>query len=186
MDIIKVVLFILGNGVIFYYSLPSLPKPRSHGFYRFFAWEFILALVMVNFDVWFRDPFSITQIMSWILLIIAIYLVIHGVMLLRMLGKPRAESQRGEVPVMHFEKTTSLVMVGAYRYIRHPLYSSLLFLAWGVFFKDPTYLGATLAAAASLALLLTAGKEEDENIRFFGPEYEAYIQKTKMFIPFIF
>jgi protein-S-isoprenylcysteine O-methyltransferase Ste14 len=47
------------------------------------------------------------------------------------------------------EKTTILVTTGAYRYIRHPLYSSLLFLAWGIFFKAPSWPGGLLALAAT-------------------------------------
>jgi protein-S-isoprenylcysteine O-methyltransferase Ste14 len=186
MSMIKVILLIAGSTGIMYYSWPSLRHPRSHGFYRFFAWEFILALVVINLDNWFRDPFSIQQIISWILLIISIFLVIHSIQLLKMIGKPNVESTRGAVPVMDFEKTTTLVTVGAYRYIRHPLYSSLLFLNWGVFFKDPSRLGLALSACATLALVLTARKEEGENLRFFGTEYTAYIQKTRMFIPFLF
>jgi protein-S-isoprenylcysteine O-methyltransferase Ste14 len=88
--------------------------------------------------------------------------------------------------MLEFEKTTSLVTVGAYRYIRHPLYSSLLFLAWGVFFKNPSWPGAILAVTATLFLVMTARMEEAEDVRFFGPAYQAYMKQTKMFIPFLF
>ena len=33
--------------LLIYISRASLHSPRSHGFYRFFAWEFILALFPV-------------------------------------------------------------------------------------------------------------------------------------------
>ena len=85
-----------------------------------------------------------------------------------------------------FEKTTALVTVGIYRYIRHPLYSSLLFLAWGIFFKDPSWPGGLLAVVATLFLVATARVEEAENVRFFGEEYKEYMKQTKMFIPFLF
>ena len=185
-NIIKIILFVLGTAVFAWFSYSSLRQPRSHGYYRFFAWEFILALVTLNLEAWFRDPFSILQIISWMLLIISIFLVIHGVQLLKAVGKPDDQSVRENTPVMDFEKTTALVTLGAYRYIRHPLYSSLLFLNWGVFFKDPSWTGFFLAGAATLALVLTARTEEVENKQFFGKEYELYIQKTKMFIPFLF
>jgi len=32
----------------------------------------------------------------------------------------------------------------------------------------------------------TAKVEERKNIRFFGPVYEAYMKRTRMFIPFLF
>lgn len=44
-------------------------------------------------------------------------------------GKPA--SHRHDETLMSFEKTTALVTTGIYRRIRHPLYGSLLFLAWG-------------------------------------------------------
>ena len=115
---------------------------------------------------------------------VSLFLVLHGVYLLRRIGKP--DSQRDDAPLVGFERTTTLVTVGAYRYVRHPLYSSLLFLAWGVFFKAPSWIGGLLASAATLFLVATARIEEAEDIRFFGPAYEAYMQQTKMFIPYLF
>jgi protein-S-isoprenylcysteine O-methyltransferase Ste14 len=88
--------------------------------------------------------------------------------------------------MLDFEKTTSLVTTGAYRYIRHPLYSSLLFLTWGVFFKNPSWLGGLLGVMATSFLVATARIEEAEDIRFFGPAYRAYMNGTKMFVPFVF
>ena len=100
------------------------------------------------------------------------------------MGKP--DKQREDDTLVGLERTTMLVTAGAYRYIRHPLYSSLLFLAWGAFFKAPSWIGGLLAAAATLFLVATARVEEAENAAFFGPAYEAYSKGTKMFIPFLF
>ena len=179
----QVATFILASLGIIYVSRASLAHPRSHGFYRFFAWEAILALALLNLPCWFCEPFSWHQLISWVLLIISLFLVIHGLRLLKRIGQP--DARRADAPLLELEKTTALVKTGAYRYIRHPLYSSLLFLAWGVFFKIPSWPGILLALAASLFLYATAKTEETENIRFFGEPYRAYIQETKMFIPFI-
>jgi protein-S-isoprenylcysteine O-methyltransferase Ste14 len=182
--VVKVACFLLGTMCLAYVSRASLAVPRSHGFYRFFAWEAILALALLNIDVWFRDPFSWHQLISWPLLLISAFLVVVGVRLLRQRGKP--DAQRDDGPLVAFEKTTALVTTGAYRTIRHPLYSSLLFLAWGVFFKAPSWLGGLLALAATLFLVATARVEEAENLRFFGEAYREYRSRTKMFIPFLF
>ena len=77
-------------------------------------------------------------------------------------------------------------MVGAYRYIRHPLYSSIFFMGGGVFFKDPSLLGIILVLAISAFITATAKVEEQENLRKFGTDYAEYMKKTKMFIPFFF
>jgi len=183
-SLIKSAIFLLATAGLGYVSRASLRKPRSHGFYRFFAWEAILALALVNIEVWFRDPLSWHQIISWVSLVISGFLVIHGVQLLRTIGKQN--SQRDDSPMLAFEKTTALVTTGAYRYIRHPLYSSLLFLAWGIFFKSPSWLGGGLALAATLFLIGTARAEEAEDVRFFGPTYQEYVKQTRMFIPYLF
>jgi len=177
-------IFLVASAGIAWLSRSSLRDPRSHGFYRFFAWEAILALVLMNLDHWFVAPFSRHQMLSWPLLIISLVLIIGGVRLFRKVGKP--DEGRDSPSLIGIEKTTALVTVGLYRTIRHPFYSSLLFLAWGVFFKRPSWAGFLLAAAATVLLVVTARIEETENILFFGEEYRGYMQRTRMFIPFVF
>ena len=182
---LKTILFLVASAGIVYVSRASLRAPRSHGFYRFFAWEAILALILVNLEHWFRNPLSLHQVLSWIFLIVSAFLVVHAVHLLHIIGKPDAQRSDDEATI-GIEKTTHLVSVGAYKYIRHPMYSSLLFLAWGVFFKDLSWLSGVLALAATAFLVATAKVEEAEDIRFFGTAYQTYIKQTKMFIPFLF
>jgi protein-S-isoprenylcysteine O-methyltransferase Ste14 len=170
---------------IIYVSRASLRAPGSHGFYRFFAWEFILALTLLNVTVWFRDPFSWHQIVSWVLLIACCVPLALGVRALTSRGRP-VEHREGDASLLAFEKTSALVTTGIYRYIRHPLYSSLLILAWGVFFKAPSWPGIGLSLAATLALVATARADEAECTRFFGPAYQDYMQHTRMFVPFLF
>ena len=182
--IIKTILFLVVSLIIIYFSRASINKPQSHGFYRFFAWESITALVLLNIDLWFTHPFSVTQIISWILLVISLFLIIHGILLLHKIGKPN--ETRSDSTLLGLEKTTILVEDGAYRYIRHPFYSSLLFLCWGVFVKSISIVGLVLAFLATIFLVLTGKFEEKEDIRYFGNKYIEYMKRTKMFIPFIF
>lgn len=181
---IQLVAFLVGSAGIVYVSRGSLRAPRSHGFYRFFAWELILGLFLLNADVWFRDPFAPHQLVSWPLLVICVVPVVLGVHGLRGVGKP-VDSREGDPSLLAFEKTTSLVTTGIYRYIRHPLYSSLLILAWGIFFKAPSWLGLALAAAATVFLFATAMVDEVECTRFFGHDYREYMGRTKRFVPFV-
>jgi len=137
----------------------------------------------MNIEVWFSDPFSLHQIVSWILLMVSLAFVVTGVLFLRKIGKPSASvNQPGNVG---FENTNTLVTVGVYKYIRHPMYASLLFLGWGVYFKDITILGLVIAIIMTAFLYATARVEEGENIRRFGDEYKAYMTRSKMFIPFV-
>jgi protein-S-isoprenylcysteine O-methyltransferase Ste14 len=180
----KLAYMILGTAGLAYVSRASLVVPGSHGFYRFFAWVAILGLGVMNIDIWFRDPFSWYQLISWLLLSIAGALVLAGMLLLRL--RARRSARRDDVPLYHFEKTTTLVTTGLYGYIRHPLYSSLLFLAWGIFFKAPSWAGGILAVVATLFLLAAARAEEAENLRYFGQQYRDYMERTKLFIPYLF
>lgn len=181
---IRLCIFIIISVVITYISRKSLFNPRSHGFTRFFAWEFILALVLLNALHWFKNPFSLKQLISWLFLIISIFLLAHGIQLLRVVGKPNKD--RSDPTLLELEKTSTLVTTGVYKYIRHPLYSSLLFLAWGVFLKNPTWIGFSLALLSSFFLFLTAKNDESECLDYFGKEYQVYMQGTKRFIPFLF
>ncbi len=61
MLVFKAVVFALTTAVIVYVSRSSLLAPRSHGFYRAFAWEAILILILLKLDTWFRDPFPGTK-----------------------------------------------------------------------------------------------------------------------------
>jgi protein-S-isoprenylcysteine O-methyltransferase Ste14 len=165
-------------------SRKSLRVIRSHGFYRFFAFEAILALVLVNSPFWFSAPFSIPHVISWILLVTSLILLGLGVYMIRVVGKPG--SQRQDATLLSFEKTSHLVTSGIYRYVRHPLYSSLLFLAWGAFLKDLTWASVCLVVAATVFLVATARADEAECLQYFGTSYQEYMSRTKMFVPYLF
>lgn len=180
---LKVLIFIVATVIIAFISRKSLINIHSHGFFRFFAWEFILILFLLNLEFWFIEPFSLNQIISWVFLISSTFFVVEGYRLLHSKGNP--DELRPEKHLYKIEKTTKLVTEGIYRYIRHPLYGSLLFLAWGIFFKSFSTIGFFLVIGTSLSLTLTAKIEEKENCNYFRDEYGSYIQRTKMFIPYI-
>lgn len=183
----RIFLFAIFSAALVYVSRASLKTARSHGFYRFFAWECILALFILNFispQQWFGDPLSVHQLISWALLAGSIVPGVYGVRLLLTKGKPDARRTQ-DTPLVWIEKTTQLVTTGVFKYIRHPLYSSLLLLAWGVFFKRPHWDSGGVVLGATVFLLVTAKIEETENIRYFGAAYRDYMQQTKMFIPFV-
>ncbi len=178
------IIFVGGTLGILYVSRASLRRPGSHGFYRFFAWEFLLVLFLLNMRKWIDEPFSPHQLVAWSLLMVALFLIIESAIRLRLQGAP--SDTRVDDSLIGMEKTTRLVTGGIYHYIRHPMYSSLFFLGWGIFFKNPSWFGAVLAIAASVFLALTARVEEGENVRFFGDPYQEYMKRTRMFVPFVF
>ncbi len=180
----KAAAFAVVSVLIAILSRSSLMRPRSHGFWRFFAWESIVALFLVHVDHWFAAPLAWHQLISWALLVVCCVPVLWGAILLRGRGKP-AKQRAGDPSLLAFEKTTELVTTGIYRYIRHPLYCSLLLLTWGIFFKQPSWPGGGLSLASTVFLFLTALADEAECKRFFGPDYSVYMQRTRRFIPLL-
>lgn len=153
----------------------TLRRPHRHRFYRFFALEGFLGLVLLNAEDWFRDPFSLVQVVSWIFLASSFALVLHGFWLLRIAGSPEGD----------IENTTRLVTRGAYRYIRHPIYCSIHLGGAGAFLKNPSYPGFLLLMFVVSFVYATARVEEKEILERFGEEYRGYMERTKMFIPFL-
>ena len=179
------IIFSIFTLLLIYISRASLRSPRSHGFYRFFAWEFILALFLLNAKYWFQNPLAWYQLIAWTLLFAALIPLAFGVYALKSRGKP-AKNRENDPSLLAFEKTTQLVTSGIYKYIRHPLYSSLLLLTWGILYKNFSVAGIILAITATVFLILTAKADEAECIQFFGVEYQNYMKTTKRFLPFLF
>jgi protein-S-isoprenylcysteine O-methyltransferase Ste14 len=161
--------------IIFFSWFFSVKHKRYHGIPRFFAFESIYLLVLLNIKVWFHDPFYFNQVVSWILLILSAYFGLAGFFLLKNRGRSSG----------NFENTTILVKSGVYSLIRHPLYLSLFLLGTGVMIKDPTIPAIILGVINLVSVYFTALSEEKEMIEKFGGPYEEYMKETKMFIPFI-
>lgn len=180
----RVALLIIGTVFFIFISKKTLKNIWSHGFYRFFVFEGILSLVCLNLPFWFSDPFSSIQILSWSFLGISVGLVLHGLYQLKTLGGSKRENALEEN--FAFENTTELVVTGVYKYIRHPMYSSLFFLACGVFFKDISFYSSILFIITCVCLQATAKIEETENRDYFGIAYTDYMKYSRMFIPKIY
>jgi protein-S-isoprenylcysteine O-methyltransferase Ste14 len=167
---------VIGTILIILFSwFLSIRHKRYHGIIRFFSFESIFLLTLSNLHIWFKDPFSPLQVLSWILLILSVYVAVAGFLLLKKIGKPDS----------NFENTSVLVKTGFYKRIRHPLYLSLFVLGTGVMLKDPGFYQLTLGIVNLVAVYFTAKTEEKEMTARFGNEYKEYMKETKMFIPFI-
>jgi len=186
----ELIVFAAVSLIIILFSRHVIFNPKSHGFYRFFGWECIAWLAVNNYKYWFDDPFSVYQIISWILLFYAMILIIVGVVLMKTKGKANLTSRqtgktREDNTLYSFERTTKLIETGIYKYIRHPLYGSLIFLTWGIYFKSTTIEMLIISILSTIFLFITSLIEEKENIKYFGQEYKDYMKRSKMFIPYI-
>jgi protein-S-isoprenylcysteine O-methyltransferase Ste14 len=153
----------------------SLRERRYHGIPRFFAFEGLLLLGLLQWPVWFKDPLIFSHFISWLFLIASVCYVIFAVRIYFKRGKPG----------QNFENTTRLVTTGLYKYVRHPMYGSLLFLGWGMFLKDINPISIAAIIIISIALFLTCKVEEKEMIARFGDKYRNYMKRTRMWIPWL-
>jgi len=165
MNPVNLIILIAGTILLIYFSwIASIREKRYHGIYRFFAFESIFLIVLLNYPVWFRNVLSVNQMISWILLLGSLIFAVWGFILLYRMGKPEG----------HMERTMNLVTTNLYGYIRHPLYLSLILGGCGAMMKDPGYFQIILTVINFIALIFTARVEEQEMIKKFGEEYREY------------
>jgi len=174
----KLIIFFAVSIIFIKISWPALFDTNSRKFYRFFAFEFLLILILVNSSYWVHKPFSGFHIISWGLIIISLLLFLPGFYLLIHKGKPASSA--------NIETTTTLVTTGIYKYVRHPLYSSLIFLGAGSLMKNPSLLALSLFAVTAVFIYATALSEEKENLLKFGDDYAVYIKRSRMLVPFLY
>ncbi|MEF8833625.1 MAG: isoprenylcysteine carboxylmethyltransferase family protein [Halofilum sp. (in: g-proteobacteria)] len=172
-----------GSALLLWISRRSLTNPDCHGFYRFFALEATIILFTLNGPYWFVDRLSREQLVSWALLFFALYFLLDGIRLLRRRGQ--LDPSRRDPALLGFERTRHLVTEGLYRHIRHPMYASVILLAWGLHLKAPSVTAAMLAATATGFMVLTARVEERECLDHFRTAYRDYMARTRMFIPWL-
>jgi protein-S-isoprenylcysteine O-methyltransferase Ste14 len=171
----RLVVFLVGVVCIAMLSLPALRAGWKHAVPRSLAFLSVFGVLLMNFDAWVADAWSVRQLLSWILLLSSAILALHAFYVLHKYGRPQGS----------IDFTTTLVTTGIYRLVRHPLYASLLYLAWGALLKRVAPAQLAFAAAATLLLYITARQEEVFNASKFGPSYEEYMRTTKMFVPYL-
>ncbi len=79
----------------------------------------------------------------------------------------------------------ALVTTGIYRYIRHPQYTGLLLLSFGMLANWATLPLLLLFPVMVVLYVRLAKREEQDMLLEFGDAYRLYQQNTKMFIPFV-
>ncbi|MCI0744601.1 MAG: isoprenylcysteine carboxylmethyltransferase family protein [Verrucomicrobia subdivision 3 bacterium] len=80
-------------------------------------------------------------------------------------------------------KEHTLVTVGPYRWVRHPLYSSAALAIAGNSLVAANWFFFVAGCVAFLLLVIRTRKEEENLIARFGDEYRKYMQRTGRFVP---
>ena len=77
-----------------------------------------------------------------------------------------------------------LVRSGPFRYLRHPIYASILYFSWAGQIESQTIASIGAGAVLTLALVVRMLLEERSLMAAY-PEYEAYSKEVKRVLPFI-
>jgi len=115
---------------------------------------------------------------EFVALILGLWGAVFGIAGVWVLGRNRTvfpEPRQGSVLIRH----------GIYGLVRHPLYTSVMFLAvgWGVWYRS---VPALLAAAVLVVFLHYKAQNEEMRLLQRFPDYADYRSSTKRFIPWIF
>jgi hypothetical protein len=101
-------------------------------------------------------------------------------LILNMLAEASTKDISEVVVPENFEESKKVAEQGG------TLYSSLIFLTWGIFFKNLTLELFIITLLSMVMLYITAIFDEKECIVYFGDKYKEYMKRSKMFIPYIF
>ena len=126
-------------------------------------------------------PFPYTLAVQFVGFVMAFGGVVVSVMGRRELGVNWAHG--GEYQVKNDQE---LVTTGIYHYIRHPIYLGVMLAYGGGQIVAGSYLSIVFLILFTYSSIVQAQKEEKLLLQHFGQEYEHYMRKTKMLIPYIF
>jgi protein-S-isoprenylcysteine O-methyltransferase Ste14 len=165
------------SAALLWASRNPLHHPGSHGFWRFFAWEAILGVIVLN-----RNAQG-EQFISETLLLVSLLPLVLGLLALSKAG--RGAGKREDEALYVWERTTTLMTDGIFSLIRHPMYAAMLALNWAMFFRAISVPGFVLALLASYWVLRTAKADERECIAYFGEPYLIYMRNSARFVPWL-
>ena len=85
-----------------------------------------------------------------------------------------------------YKENQELVTTGPYRFVRHPIYTSMILMFIGTILYYGFLFISIILVIAAINFILRARKEEAIMIKLFGEKYTDYMKRTKRFIPLIY
>lgn len=145
------------------------------GLSRLSAVLIALQFALIGLIVWPFRPQHFGLIF-WLLIVAAVILSVYTLL----------HNRLGNFNIRPEPKATGqLITSGPYRFIRHPMYSTVLIAALAFVVAENIWLKLGLWVALALVLSTKASFEEQLMREKFS-EYGAYLERSSRFIPFIF
>lgn len=157
------------------YAKSNVEKQDSS--FIFIVVPFYMSLYLTTFEYWLAKPLlhTGTLVAGFVLLYLGIIFRIVALLTLRQ-GFSRAIEAKAD---------SKLVTSGVYKYVRHPLYSTVFIMAMsGSIIFSCTYCWL-LVGITLWGLIFRIKKEEAFLIQQYS-EYSEYSKRTKRIIPFIY
>lgn len=85
-----------------------------------------------------------------------------------------------------YKEDQTLVTTGPYRYVRHPIYTSMILMFIGTILYNGSLFVSIFFIILAINFILRTRKEEEIMTRLFGEKYTNYMKRTKRLIPFIY
>jgi protein-S-isoprenylcysteine O-methyltransferase Ste14 len=85
-----------------------------------------------------------------------------------------------------YKEGQTLVTTGPYRYVRHPIYTSMILMFIGTILYYGSPFIAIFFVVLTIDFVLRTRKEEQIMIELFGEKYTEYMKRTKRLIPLIY
>jgi len=82
-------------------------------------------------------------------------------------------------------KNHKIIQKGPYKYIRHPMYTSVILISLLLFLSQPSFIGF-MVLALILYICDEKAKLEEDLLTKLHKEYQTYQAATKKFIPFVY
>ncbi|WP_287373808.1 isoprenylcysteine carboxylmethyltransferase family protein [Prosthecochloris sp.] len=145
--------------------------------------QFLIVGIFIMTPVW--QPFGIAEFEEYLTIPRTAVLIVCGATALLFGGLGSHNLKQYITPLPYPVDHNQLVRTGVYSFVRHPLYSSQLFIGFGWSCYALSLSHFLLLVFAFFFFSLKASKEE-RWLTQRHPKYQEYARKVKKFIPFIY
>ena len=158
-----------------------IPKKYYRLLYNFTS----LALIIPLFFLAKKVPFSaVLQDNYWVKIIAVLTIAIGAILMLLALRQYDLGDFAGTKQIKKSNYKQGLKITGFNRFVRHPLYLSILNITWGYFLLKPSALNLSIALVITVYIYIGTRLEEQKLIKDFGQDYVRYQKDVPMLIPF--